>query len=56
MKLFHCLLGGENTKQRQALDLATILEEQKNYTVYELTFRRDGLKIYGNLYLPTADD
>ena len=43
-------------EQRQALDSATILEEQENYTVYELTFQRDGLQIYGNLYLPNTDD
>lgn len=43
-------------EQRQALDSAAILEEQENYTVYELTFQRDSLQIYGNLYLPNTDD
>ena len=35
--------------------MLTILQEQENYTVYELTFQRDGLQIYGNLYLPRSD-
>lgn len=41
-------LGGD-------LSMLTILQEQENYTVYELTFQRDGLQIYGNLYLPRSD-
>ena len=31
-----------------------ILQKESDYTVYELPFARDGMEIYGNLYLPNA--
>ena len=37
------------------LSILTIVQEQEKHTVYELTFQRDGLQIYGNLYLPRSD-
>lgn len=38
--------------QNRELDSAAVIQQQETYTVYELIFERDGLQIYGNLYLP----
>lgn len=38
--------------QNRELDSAAVIQQQETYTVYELNFERDGMKIYGNLYLP----
>lgn len=32
--------------------MLTVLQETEEYTVYELCFARNGMQIYGNLYLP----
>lgn len=37
-------------------DAASVIEEAAAYTVYELAFERDGMQIYGNLYLPKSED
>lgn len=41
--------------QGEELDAASVIEDAAAYTVYELTFERDGMQIYGNLYLPKSD-
>lgn len=38
--------------QNRELDSATVIQQQETHTVYEFNFERDGMKIYGNLYLP----
>lgn len=42
--------------QGEELDAASVIEEAAAYTVYELAFERDGMQIYGNLYLPQSED
>lgn len=38
--------------QNRELNPAAVIQQQETHTVYELNFERDGMKIYGNLYLP----
>lgn len=42
--------------QGEELDAASVIEDTAAYTVYELAFERDGMQIYGNLYLPKSED
>ena len=42
--------------QGEELDAASVIEDTSAYTVYELAFERDGMQIYGNLYLPKSED
>lgn len=41
--------------QREELNTQPI-QQGEGYSIYELGFERDGLQIYGNLYLPQTDD
>ena len=43
----------ENGKNK--LKNASIIKKTEAYTIYELSFRRGGKKIYGNLYVPSRD-
>lgn len=42
------------TVERQ-LDKSKVIEQAEAYTVYELSFVRDGMNIYGQLYLPNGN-
>lgn len=40
---------------KNKLKNASIIKKTEAYTIYELSFRRGGKKIYGNLYVPSRD-
>lgn len=45
----------ESSIQGEEWDAASVIQDESAYTVYELTFERDGMRIYGNLYLPKRE-
>lgn len=55
-----CFIGcGDSGRQRadsMGLGDANVVESTKDYTVYELTFQRGDLTIYGQLYLPAGNE
>lgn len=45
----------EVSMTKNKLKNASIIKKTEAYTIYELSFRRGGKKIYGNLYVPSRD-
>lgn len=41
--------------QKKKLENAKVIEQTESYTVYEQPFERDGMKIYGQVYIPSGD-
>lgn len=51
-----CGGGGQQRAQTMGLGDAKAVKTRIDYTIYELTFQRDNLNIYGQLYLPAGDE
>lgn len=56
VSLAGCGRDGQQRAESMGLGDAKVLKTRSDYTVYELTFQRDKLNIYGQLYLPAGDE